>query len=163
MLQFVSHGCCISRSVCCLCCNGCTRMLQHFVSNVLAIFLDVCCKCVYLDVAYVSHICCKHFIWMLRMFYMVFKCFSGVFASVLDRCFTCFICLQTYIASVASGCFKSRSGVASSLSSLFCCLAKVSPPPRAGWAYAAPPLFLDAGDVPGGVGPVWARETAREN
>jgi hypothetical protein len=35
-------------------------------------FLDVCCKCVYLNVAYVSHICCKCFIWMLRMFYNVF-------------------------------------------------------------------------------------------
>jgi hypothetical protein len=45
-------------------------------------FLDVCCKCVYLDVAYVSHLCCKCFIWMLR------KCFS----SVLDARFKCFIC-----------------------------------------------------------------------
>jgi hypothetical protein len=112
----VSCGCCKSRLGCCLCCNGCTCMLQEFVSNVSAIFPDVCCKCVYLDVAYFSHICCKCFMWMLRMFYMVFKCF------------TCFIYLQTHVASVASGCFKSRSGVAS-LSSLFCCLSLVSPPP----------------------------------
>jgi hypothetical protein len=49
---------------------------------------------------------------MLRMFAMIFKCFSGVFVTVLDACFNCFICLQTYIASVASECFKSRSGVA---------------------------------------------------
>jgi len=27
------------------------------------------------------------------MFAMVFKCFSGVFASVSDTCFKCFICL----------------------------------------------------------------------
>jgi hypothetical protein len=25
-------------------------------------FQDICCKCVYLDIAYVSHICCKCFI-----------------------------------------------------------------------------------------------------
>jgi hypothetical protein len=49
---------------------------------------------------------------MLRMSAMIFKCFSGVFVTVLDACFNYFICLQTYIASVASGCFKSRLGVA---------------------------------------------------
>jgi hypothetical protein len=38
---------------------------------------------------------------MLRMFAMVFKCFLGVFASALDVCFKCFICLQTYVANVA--------------------------------------------------------------
>jgi hypothetical protein len=37
----------------------------------------------------------------------------------------CFICLQMYVASVASGCFKSRSGVAS-LYSLFCYLTSTS-------------------------------------
>ena len=42
-------------------------------------FPDVCCKCVYLNVAYVSHICCMCFIWMLRMFAIVFRVFSGVF------------------------------------------------------------------------------------
>ena len=42
-------------------------------------FLDVYCKYVYLDVAYVSHICYKCFIWILCMFVMVFKCFSYVF------------------------------------------------------------------------------------
>jgi hypothetical protein len=31
-------------------------------------FSHVCCKCVYLDVAYVSHIYYKCFIWMLRIF-----------------------------------------------------------------------------------------------
>jgi hypothetical protein len=52
---------------------------------------DVCCKCVYLHVAYVSHICYKCFIWILGMFVMVFKCFSGVFASVSEAYFKCFI------------------------------------------------------------------------
>jgi hypothetical protein len=43
-------------------------MLQRSVTNVSSVFSDVCCKCVYLDVAYVSHICCMYFIWMLQMF-----------------------------------------------------------------------------------------------
>jgi len=118
----VSCRCCKSRSGCCICCNGCTRMLQAYVLNVSSVFLDVCCKCVYLDVAYVSYICCKCFIWMLRMFYNGFQVFLGVFTSVSDSCFKCFICLQTYVPSVTSGCFKNRSGVASP-SSLFYCLA----------------------------------------
>jgi hypothetical protein len=54
-------------------------------------FLDVCCKCVYLDVAYVSHICCKCFTWMLRMFAMVFKCFH-MFLQLF----------QTHVLSVSS-------------------------------------------------------------
>jgi hypothetical protein len=52
----------------------------------------------YLDVAYVLQ-------W--------FQVFLGVFISVSDVCFKYFICLQTYVVSVASGCFKSRLGVAS--------------------------------------------------
>ena len=43
---------------------------------------------------------------------MVFKCFSDVFVSGLDVCFKCFIYLLLYVATVASGYFKSRSGVA---------------------------------------------------
>jgi hypothetical protein len=46
---------------------------------------------------------------MLHMFAMVFK---GVFASVLDACFKCFICLLLYVITVASRCFNTRSGVA---------------------------------------------------
>jgi hypothetical protein len=46
------------------------------------------------------------------MFAVVFKCFSGVFASVSDACFKCLIYLLLYVATVASGYFKSRSGVA---------------------------------------------------
>jgi hypothetical protein len=37
---------------------------------------------------------------------MIFKCFPFIFAGVLDACFKCFICLQTYVASVTSGYFK---------------------------------------------------------
>jgi hypothetical protein len=45
------------------------------------------------------------------MFVMVFKCFSGIFASVLDACFKCFISLLLYVAAVVFGCSKSRLGV----------------------------------------------------
>jgi hypothetical protein len=87
-------------------CNGCTRMLQAPILNVLCVLfirmLQVCLpRCciyfytyaasVYLDVAYV---------------YIGFKCFSGVFASVSYAWFKCFICFQTYVTIVASGCFK---------------------------------------------------------
>jgi hypothetical protein len=40
---------------------------------------------------------------------MVFK---GVFASVSDACFKCFICLLLYATTVASRCFNTKSGVA---------------------------------------------------
>ena len=77
---------------------------QYFI-----LVLDVCRKCLYLDVAYVSHIC-------LQVFYLdvayVFTMFSSVFASVSDACFKCFICLHMYTVSAVSGCFKSRPGVA---------------------------------------------------
>jgi hypothetical protein len=43
---------------------------------------------------------------------MTFQVFSVFFSSVLDACFKCFICLQTYIANVSFECFKSRSSVA---------------------------------------------------
>ena len=71
--------CCKNRSGCCICCNGCTCMLQASVINVSSFFSDVCCKCVYLNVAYASHICCKYFIWMLRMFCNGFQVFLQVF------------------------------------------------------------------------------------
>ena len=40
------------------------------------------------------------------MFVIVFKCFSAPFASALDGCFKCFICLLLYVASVLSEFFK---------------------------------------------------------
>jgi hypothetical protein len=68
-------------------------MLQTSVSNVSSVFSDGCCKT--LDVAYVSYVCCKCFIWMLRMFVMV----SNVF--------------QLFLQVFQKACFKSRSGVTS--------------------------------------------------
>jgi hypothetical protein len=68
------------------CCNGCTLTLQAFVLNVSYVSSDVCCKCVYLDVAYVSHIC-------LQVFYLDVTCVFAM-ASSIFRCFyKCFRCM----------------------------------------------------------------------
>ena len=74
----------------------------------------------FLDVAYI-------FTHMMQVFYLDvayvyngFKCFSVVFASVSDARFKCFICFHAYVTIVASGYFKTRSGVASFSSSLYC-------------------------------------------
>ena len=75
-------------------------MLQASVPNVSSVFSEVRYKCVYLDVTYVSHICCKCFIWMLRMFSMVFKCFyvflHASVSVVLDVRCKCFIYVLQY-------------------------------------------------------------------
>jgi hypothetical protein len=39
-----------------------THMLQASLPNVSSVFLNVCYKCVYLNVVYVSHVYCKCFI-----------------------------------------------------------------------------------------------------
>jgi hypothetical protein len=83
------------------------------------------------------------------MFYNGFKCFY-VFLQVF------FICLQTYGASVASRCFKSRSGVASPFSpsaiSLRCLLLPVSVghPNQTRQVWAG-----DVQSVLSGTGPAW--------
>jgi hypothetical protein len=71
-------------------------MLQVCLSRCYICFTDML-QVFYLDVAYVWN---------------GFKCFSCVFSSISYACFKCFICLQTYVVIVASGYFKSRSGVA---------------------------------------------------
>ena len=79
----VTYGCCKSRSGCCICYNGCACMLQACVHNVSSVFSDVCCKCVYLDVADVFHT------------YII---------SVLSKC--CICCTSdTHVASVCFKCF----------------------------------------------------------
>jgi hypothetical protein len=109
-------------------------MLQLFVPNVLSIFSDICCKCVYLDVVYVLHISYRCFIWMLRMCCNGFQVFYVFFASVLDACFKRFISFRMYVVGVCNWMFfKIGSGVVSLFS-----------------PSAASPrclLFLDAGDV----------------
>ena len=44
------------------------QILQALVPNVSFAFLDVRCKCTYLDVAYVSRICCKSMFEMFQLF-----------------------------------------------------------------------------------------------
>jgi hypothetical protein len=68
-------------------------------------FSYACCKC-YLDVPYISHICLQVFLCCICCA-MTFQVFLGVFASVLDACFNCFIFLQAHVAKVYYGCFKS--------------------------------------------------------
>jgi hypothetical protein len=46
------------------------------------------------------------------MFAIIFKCFSGVFATVSDIYFKCFICLLLYVIIITYECFKIRPGVA---------------------------------------------------
>jgi hypothetical protein len=72
-------------------------------------------------------------------------CFAMGFFKCFRFFLQCFICHQMYIANILSGCFKSRSGVASSsLSSaaLPRCLLLLP----AGHLQPSPPL-LDTGDV----------------
>jgi len=103
-----------SVAIVCFKCFRCFRGMFHLC------FPNVCCKCVYLDDACVSHIRCILF-GCLCMVAMGFKCLSGVFSNVSKACFNCFNCLQTYVATVVFGCFQSRSGVASLLPT-FCCI-----------------------------------------
>ena len=101
------------------CCKLLFSMFYLFFRRMLQVCLSECCIC---------------FTHMLQVFYLMLNMFAmvssvlGVFASVLDACFKCFIGLKTYVASVASGCFESRLSVASS-SSPSICLALVSHPP----------------------------------
>jgi hypothetical protein len=88
-----------------VCCKLLVPCLICFFRRMLQVCLFGCCICF----THMSQL----FYLMLCMFYDGFKCFSGVFVNVSDACFKCFICLQMYVASVVSGCFKSRSGVAS--------------------------------------------------
>jgi hypothetical protein len=81
-------------------------MLQASISNVSSVFLDVCCKCVYLDQmfhlffqTYVASV----FIWMLHMFHKYI-------ANILSRCCVCFImvfkCISCVFINISDACFK---------------------------------------------------------
>jgi hypothetical protein len=132
----------------------CSQCFICFFRRMLLVRLSRCCICfTYMFVSVLSG-CCV-------CFYNSFKYFSVVFASVLYVCLKCFICLQTYVASAAYECFKSRSGVASpspSTASSRCLL--LFPAPA---GHPPPPLSLfDVDDVRGGKDPMWARKTAQE-
>jgi hypothetical protein len=55
------------------------KYIEYKSVSFLVCFPDACCNYVYLDVAYVSYICCMCFIRVLRMVAMVFKCVLSVF------------------------------------------------------------------------------------
>jgi hypothetical protein len=104
--------------------------LQTYVSSVFRgmfrlCFLDVCSKCVCLYVAYVfTHILHVFYLdvaYGCNGFQVCFRCFFQVFQKHFLKCFNC---LQTYVTTVVFGCLKSRSGVASLLTTI-CCI--VSP------------------------------------
>jgi hypothetical protein len=99
----------------CKCFRWMLHMLQWLYTYVASVCFQ-CFICVFRRIlqVYLSRccICFTHmlqFICMLPVFAMVFQTFFMCFSSVSEACFKCFIYLQTYVASVASGCFKSRS------------------------------------------------------
>jgi hypothetical protein len=125
-------------------------MFQVFVLNVSSVFR-------HMNVAYVSHIClqvffrhecCICFTHILSSvlsrccvcFCNGFKCFSGVFASILDACFKYFICLQTYVA-MHLYILKVDRVLHLSPHRMLSRLGISSPPPSAGWTPAASSLY----------------------
>jgi hypothetical protein len=103
-VAIVSYECCVYQNV---------AMVVHIywsIPNVSSVFLDVLLqKCLYG--------CCIRFTHILQIFYLDiayvcngFQVFFICFISVSETCFKGFICLQTYVVSVASKCFKSKSG-----------------------------------------------------
>jgi hypothetical protein len=88
-----------------ICCKRLFPMFHLFFRRILQVCLSWC---------YI----CFTYTYMLQVFYPDvayvcndFQVFSCVFAIISDACFKYFICLRTYVTSVASGCFKSRSGI----------------------------------------------------
>jgi hypothetical protein len=94
----------------------------------IAMVVHVCCKLLFLMFRLFFRRCkyvyfgrCVCFMHVLQVFYLDvayvfcngFLVFLGVLASVSDACFKCFICFQTYVVSIASKYFKSRSDVTS--------------------------------------------------
>ena len=90
-------------------------MLQAFYLDVTKVDLDIAYTCMLQAYVFkcfkVFHMyVCKCFIWMLHMFAMVFKCF---FRHFRRKCFRrLFLVFHLFFVTVASGCFKSRSGIA---------------------------------------------------
>ena len=74
--------------------------------------VHVCCKPMFRVFSGVSYICLQVFHLDVAYVCNGFQLFSDIFASVSDACLKCFNCLLLYAATVASGHFKSRSGVA---------------------------------------------------
>jgi len=95
------------------CCKGVLQMFHLFVfseASCKCVYFEccICCKCFYLDVAYI----CIGFSSVFRCFCKCFRCILQVFQLV-----------RTHVASVSSGCCKSRSGVAHVAMEPTCCRA----------------------------------------
>jgi hypothetical protein len=81
----------------CLSVSGVLDMLQAYVSSV-SVVLDVCFKCVDVDVAYVAtvaHVCCKRLFPMFHLFFQTYV--ASVFIWMLHM-------FHTYVASILSVC-----------------------------------------------------------
>jgi hypothetical protein len=99
-------------SKCLICADECCKCFIWLLQN---LDLDVAYTCMLRYVSSVFQVfhmyVCECFNWMLHMFVIVFKYFSGVFAKCFRRLCLSVFCLLWYVATVASGCFKSRSDV----------------------------------------------------
>ena len=86
-----------------VCCKRLSPMFHLFFQTYVASAFISMLHMFYTYVASVLSGCCA------CMFLQWFQVFLQVF---LHAYLKCFICLQTFVANVSSGCFKSRSGVA---------------------------------------------------
>jgi hypothetical protein len=68
-------------------------MLQTSDSNVSSVFLDICCKCIYMEVAYVSRICCKCFYLDVAYVLQMFQVFLQVFQMHVSNILFVFRCM----------------------------------------------------------------------
>jgi hypothetical protein len=82
-----------------ICCKSLSPMFRLFFKCMLQASLFGCCLCFR---TYVAGVLCGC--------YLCLQCFSSVFFKCFRRMFQVFICLFLYVASVASECFKSKSG-----------------------------------------------------
>jgi hypothetical protein len=66
-VSIVSCGCCKNRFGCCICCNGCTCMLQASIPMFQLFIVHICCKS-FRRMSQVFHlsffVCCKCCIWI---------------------------------------------------------------------------------------------------
>jgi hypothetical protein len=110
-------------NVCSKCFINFRRTLQVFYLDVAKVDLDVAYTCIlqaYVSsVLGISDVCCKCFIWMLQVFPLDVACVLQWFSSVFRcfrkcfrRLFQVFHLLSFICSTIASECFKCRSGVA---------------------------------------------------
>jgi hypothetical protein len=92
----VQYECCKSRSRCRICYNCYTHMLQISIHNVSST-LDICCKCFYLDIAYIIvaiHIRYKH----------MFQIFHLLRTYIIESAFTLFRVFHFHTSPIVGYC-----------------------------------------------------------